>query len=146
MKMQTIAKVSVALFALCLPTGCMHTVVGGPGGNSPDGKYKVHIESHGRSAHAYTDYTVKKVGISIDEASAQKQVFGRWAVLEAADLCSKCTWQDTSSLRISFFQRKSKSRPELDRGFVLIRRGSDGGFRVIEHSKNVQIKARNYFF
>jgi hypothetical protein len=124
----------------------MHTVIGGCGQDSPDRKYAVYFSSHGRSAHAYTDYTVKKVAISIDDVSANKQAFGTWALLDAGDLSFKSTWPDASSLRISFFDLKSKSGPALDRGFVLIKKDSHGIFRVTEHSKNVEIKARNYFF
>lgn len=126
----------------------MHTVLSGPCGDSPDKQYKVYMECHGRSAHAYTDYTVKKVGVSIDDVSgpAVKRVFSGWAVLDGAGLLHTRTWEDTSSLRIKFFEREGDSGPELDRGFVLITKGSDGTFRVTQHSENVRIKSRNYFF
>jgi hypothetical protein len=147
--MKHFAKALFALLTLSCFAGCMHTVLSGPCGKSPDKKYEVYIEKHGRSAHAYTDYTVKKVGVSIMDLTEpeKKQVFGEWAILEAADLLSTCTWQDASSVRVHFFERKDESKTEVDRGFVLIKKDATSGrFQVVEHSKNVRIKRRNYFF
>src|SRR5437899_10022413 len=106
--MKWIAKTFLASLILFCLAGCMHTVIGGQGKESPDKNFRVYVESHGRSGHAYTDYTVKKVGISIEDVSKHTatKVFGKWAVLRAADLSTSCMWEDTSCLRIVFFERK----------------------------------------
>lgn len=133
-------------------TACMHTVVGGWEA-SPDGRYDLGMVFHGRSAHAYSDYTVKKVGITIFDVSKpgeRTELSAQWAILMAADLGCDSKWSDGgSSLRLDFYEgpRGPASKRRSDRGFLLLRKEeATGRFQVTEHSPNIRLKRKVYFF
>jgi|GEM_PF-2832210 len=147
--MKSITTVVSAFFLTAFLAGCGHTIIGSAGVESPDMKYKMHVEAHGKSVHAYTDYTVKKVGMAIVDRSTHTNstVFSGWAILQAADLSWKCTWVDTSTVRIDFFEQKGAPETAVTRGYLLIRADSiTKQFQVAEHSNNIKLKHRNYFF
>jgi hypothetical protein len=97
------------LVGLCLLFGgCMHTVISGGGDEhwSPgDGRYHVGISAHGASGRAYTDFTDKRIQLSITSVDSRNQVttlFSREIRLRAGDLAWRVRWQGSRAVRVTF--------------------------------------------
>lgn len=142
--MQSCVKfVSVFLVSFLL-AGCMHTW-NGRDELSPDNKYKICVEVHGKSAHAYVDNTIKKADIWMLDMSdpSRSVVFNTWAVLHGGNVRWEYSWPDPSSVRIDFFGLKGDSDSVAEPGFLLLKKEEGAKqFQTAECSENIKIKTK----
>lgn len=144
---EKILRFSIVFVILSL-LGCAHTYVGDGGKASPDKKYEIYMVCHGRSAHAYIDYTVKKafIGIYDKKRTDKSMLFSKWAILKATDLSWKYTWNEPQIIRIDFYEGKY-SGGEKPCGFVLIKKDeATSEFKIADHSDNINFEDKVYFF
>jgi hypothetical protein len=102
--------------------GCMHTyIAGGLGRDSPDGKYRVTIVSHGASGQAYVDKTKKRVYVSVWPMATNSlpaflqpkpdnppPVFQAKHIFVAGDLWWHTRWLTNDEVEITFYDYGDK--------------------------------------
>jgi len=146
--MKAYKTIYLLFISLCL-TGCAHTYIADMGKDSPDAKYNIHIICHGKSARAYSDYTIKKAFVIIvdNNKSSASRLFEKWVILEAANLSWQYTWIDSSSVKIDFYEKKESNEINNSKGFLIIKKdGNTNEFKISEYANNLKLKDKVYFF
>src|SRR5258708_6706211 len=89
------------LTSLC---GCTHTVVGG-GGDSPDKRYSLWVNSHGALGKAYVDKSKKELWVSIESRSGTSSavLFEQRYVLTGSDIQWDTRWSSDETVSVVFY-------------------------------------------
>jgi|ERR1043166_385042 alkylated DNA repair dioxygenase AlkB len=100
---------TIAVFVLTvLLSGCTHTVVGnGNGVLSPDGRFRLRVETHGASGKAYVDMSKKRVFVLIwtkpEYWKDPERVFYEKDVFRGADMRANVQWEGSQNVLVRFY-------------------------------------------
>src|ERR1043166_8073847 len=100
---------TIAVFVLTvLLSGCTHTVVGnGNGVLSPDGRFRLRVETHGASGKAYVDMSKKRVFVLIwtkpEYWKDPERVFYEKDVFRGADMRANVQWEGSQNVLVRLY-------------------------------------------